>query len=114
MPLVDAVDGAAMILIVCPRDIAHGIALIGHLVVVDHLTNAVHVAAATDLIPGIVGQTIAVYILRHHDDTRLIHTTKHLIGLFLIGIAPDGEITLTRDVGNRVVEVEGDIATPAA
>ena len=111
---VDSVDNAAVTLIVCPGDIAHGIALVGHLVVIDHLADAVHIARATDLIPGVIGQAVAIRILRHHHDPRLVHTAKHLVGLFLISIAPDGKVALTRDIGDRVVEVEGDITAPAS
>ena len=114
VPGVDTVDGTAVALIVRPGNVTHRVTMIRYLVAIDDLPDAVHVATAADLIPGIVRQTVAVCVLRHHDDTRLVHATEHLVRLFLIGIAPDGEVALSRDIHNRMVEVEGDVPSPSA
>ena len=112
--VVVAVDGAALSEIVCPRDIAHGILMIGDLIVVDHLPHAVCVARAADLVPGVVRQAVAVGIFRHHHDACLVHAAKDEVLHLLIGIAPDGEVALAWDVGDGVVEMEGDIASPSS
>ena len=78
------------------------------------IPDAIHITTATDLVPRVVRQAIAIDILRHHHHTGLIHTAENKVFHLLIGVAPNGEVALTRDIGNGVVEVEGDIPAPSA
>ena len=112
--VVVTVDGAAIALIVRPGDVGHGAPTIGDLIVVDHLADAVHIAAAADLIPRVIRQAVAIGVLRHHHDASLVHAAEDQVSHFLIGIAPDGKVTLAGDIGDGMVEVEGDIASPSA
>ena len=77
----------------------------------------VDVGTTLDLVPLVfVGVAIAVRIVGDHDDTRL--TATALIGFLVVvaeeGIAEDAEVTLTRDIEDRVVEAHDDVATPAS
>ena len=108
------VDGATYALIVSPGDVAHRVLAISHLIAIDHLPNTVHVTATADLVPRVVRQSVAVDILRHHHHPSLVHPTEHQVSHLLIRIAPYGEVALSRDIRDRVVEMERDIPAPAA
>ena len=111
MVTVPAVQFAAVAPVVGPGYLAHRVAVVGYLVAVVHQAHAVLVTAALDLIPRVVGQSVAVRVLRHHDDAGLPHpTARKQPQLLLIGVAPDGKVALAGQVGDGVVEVEGDVA----
>ena len=112
--IVVTVDGSIVALVVCPWDIAHGILAICNLIAIYHLAHTVNITTATDFIPWIIRKSVAVYIFRNHHNTCLVHSSKHQILHFLIGVTPDGKITLTWYIGNRMIEMEGDISTPAS
>ena len=111
--IVVAVDGAAVATIIRPGNITHGVLTVGDLIAIDDLAHAVDIARATDLIPGVVGLTVAVDVLGNHHDAGFVHTAEDEVFHLLIGIAPDSEIALAREVGDGMVEVEGDVTSPA-
>ena len=112
--VVITIDGAAITLVICPGNITHGVLTVGYLVTINYLSCAIHIATAADFVPRVVGLSVAVYILRHHYYASLIHTTKHQVLHFLIGVSPYGKVALARHVGDRMIEVERDITAPAA
>ena len=63
------------------------------------------------LVPGVVGQAVAIDVAAHHDDARL--AAAALAGESLgveKGVAQHGKVGLTGDIVDRVVKSHGDIA----
>ncbi len=89
--------------VVGPGDVVQ-LAVLGvsDFVAIDHHAHTVHVGRASQLVPCVVGQMVAVGILAHHHDARLAAPG--------VGIAADVDVHLTRHVGHGMVEVEGDVA----
>ena len=111
---IHARHNAAATPVVCPRNVVHGVFLIGYAVTVVHLTHAVNIGRAADFIPGVVGQVVMVDILRHHHDAWLARAAKD-IGEHrgLHRVAANAEVALTRNISDAVVEVERHIAAEA-
>ena len=107
-----AVYRSAISLVVCPRDVTHRVTSICHFVVINYFAYAIDITASADFVPWVIWNAVLVLVFRYHYDACLVHASKHQVLHLLIGISPYGKITLTRNIGNRVVEMEGDIASP--
>ena len=93
-------------MVVGPSDVAKGVGGVGDLVVVYHERGAVGVGTAGQLIPGVIGNAVAVGVFGHHHDAGL--------AVAGVGVALDVEVALTAHVGDAVVEVEGDVSAIGA
>ena len=98
-----AINNSTPSLIVCPWNILHGILGIGYLIAIYHLAHTVNISTAGKFIPRIVGQTIAIHILRYHHDARL--------AIVLESIALDVKVFLTFHIRYRMIEMKGDVTT---
>ena len=81
--------------------------LISNRISVDNLTHTVCIGTAFQLIPRIVGQSVAILVLRHHHNARLAIAFK-------VGITLYQHVSLSLHVGNGMIEMKGNIPTISA
>ena len=76
--------------------------MVGDLIAIDHLADAICIGTPAEFVPRVVGQSIAIEILRNHDDPRL-GRTRHVV-------ATNKQVVLAMDIAHGMIKMEGDVA----